>query len=678
MPKKEEVIQEDSEAPRTSAMGKMFLFVFFGIVSVFLIYLVVSTTSKDNYTGLVYTGGTSGDSSFLQRLINLFSGKEQTQQYSASQITREPIAEKEGTYIERISEDFSEQDNTPTLINQESLLIADDGTEYSLQFVDKSVKEELTSGNRIKVRGKQQGNTITNAKAEDLSIQRSSSITGMAASGGSTKILAIMGNLPDMQVGCSVDQVKNILFSRLEGARSVRNAYNYVSYGKMDITGDVAGTAAISNCKDFATLDSFAQSQGYSASGYNKIIYVTPSKCISWGGIREKKLQVSSCGSVFVFTHELGHAFGMYHANRYDDSTGTTIEYGDNTDFMGTGCIGCLNAPHRNQMGWLPSGKVVKPASNSMHNLAPLEIKNPTATTLPLALQMPNNFLRSTYYVSYHYGDSIANPILSGMSRSGTTTLYDQPRQNSFTSLEASFGDGQTFEDPNNGYTFKQISHDQNKGVVQVAFGAANPCYPWYPEVSAKTDQGWDSAAVHPGIKVDYTISIKNWDTDCDPATFTVTPTNVDPALIWEFVSGPSVTVPSLGTGNVVLRVWSSPTQADGMYDFYLHVTSPASDKHDITHYNTGYEVDTIPPLPPVISADNQGGINIRWDFVLDGSLYKVYRDGTYIGDGKKEDYNSYIYSDKSAKQGSTYRYYVEAIDGAGNKAQSNTLTVTR
>src|SRR5439155_19948239 len=96
------------------------------------------------------------------------------------------------------------------------------------------------------------------------------------------------------------------------------------------------------------------------------------------------------------YAHELGHNVLMHHAS----TPGS--EYGDISDFMGYGGVGLrgVNAPHREQMGWMPAPQIVSPSGNVTLNIAPLEV-SPSSAIYPQTIKLAKPDTGEYYYFSY-------------------------------------------------------------------------------------------------------------------------------------------------------------------------------------------------------------------------------------------------------------------------------------
>jgi hypothetical protein len=81
--------------------------------------------------------------------------------------------------------------------------------------------------------------------------------------------------------------------------------------------------------------------------------------------------------STGVAGHELGHNWGLNHANYWDTSsqsvigTGTSVEYGDSFDTMGSASAGNnhFNARYKNYLNWLIASEVITATTNGTYRI---------------------------------------------------------------------------------------------------------------------------------------------------------------------------------------------------------------------------------------------------------------------------------------------------------------------
>lgn len=121
-----------------------------------------------------------------------------------------------------------------------------------------------------------------------------------------------------------------------------------------------------------------AQADGYVVDNYDRIgviftflgTSVVPGSQITYGGlgnIEGKNFWVNGYYDFRVVGHELGHNYGLFHSNLWKvtdgnplSPTGTTLEYGDTYDLMGTGNTSINDFSHWNKslLQWIPDTAV--------------------------------------------------------------------------------------------------------------------------------------------------------------------------------------------------------------------------------------------------------------------------------------------------------------------------------
>ena len=319
--------------------------------------------------------------------------------------------------------------------------------------------------------------------------------------GGRKAIVMVVEFTQDAKtVSCSDAAITATMFS---GTPSVDALYRETSFGQLwwpaDTNGNgtadvyrVAINDAGSDC-DTTTWRSLADSAATTAGAnlglYQHRVYVLPSSVgCSWAGYAQIGCgsacwsMVATCDRGDVYAHELGHNLGMYHASFDADNNGAVDascpwgtwsgggEYCDDSDFMGisTNVWRQTNGPHKDQMGWLPAGKVVNVASSGTYALAPLET-DPATTGLPLALRVagPSG---GSYVLSYRRSVGVdANMRASYANR---TSIHKTPGGN--TLLVKFIGDGEAFADAVSGLTVTQLSHDANAAQLAISMSCGN------------------------------------------------------------------------------------------------------------------------------------------------------------------------------------------------------------
>jgi hypothetical protein len=158
--------------------------------------------------------------------------------------------------------------------------------------------------------------------------------------------------------------------------------YRSESYGRAWLTGTVtpwlqafSGPVSCSVPAIRTAADQAARRAGFDVSAYDRVIYVHPSAGCPWSGVTfVRSVLLNGIISRRVIAHELGHSFGLPHANATDcrrHSVGCdALEYGDPYDTMGSG-VGDFSAKAKVDLGWIK--RVGRPAAKGIYTLAPLE-----------------------------------------------------------------------------------------------------------------------------------------------------------------------------------------------------------------------------------------------------------------------------------------------------------------
>ncbi len=134
-----------------------------------------------------------------------------------------------------------------------------------------------------------------------------------------------------------------------------------------------------------------ALAAGFATANYSWDIVCHPSvPGFNWGGLAfvgGKGVWLQSPG-VGVTCHELGHNYGLWHANYWDTSTnssiigpGTHVEYGNVYDTMGPAGGGNdeFNAMHKSILQWLPNDYYYTVITNGVYRIFPFDGTNRVA-----------------------------------------------------------------------------------------------------------------------------------------------------------------------------------------------------------------------------------------------------------------------------------------------------------
>jgi len=154
--------------------------------------------------------------------------------------------------------------------------------------------------------------------------------------------------------------------------------------------------------------------------------------------------------------HELGHTFGLGHANRVNrpepgqtptqfqnqeilpaaDQTLYEMTYGDPFSEMSAGDIQWLNVAHLNHLGWLSPSEITEVRDDGTFRIYPLEGGSSITTALkglkiPRAIQSKTEATKSFLWVEYRQGNSSYDTDLSGIGHvtDGALVHYTNPNQ---------------------------------------------------------------------------------------------------------------------------------------------------------------------------------------------------------------------------------------------------------
>ena len=192
------------------------------------------------------------------------------------------------------------------------------------------------------------------------------------------------------------DDVQKIVFDQVDAF------YRSMSYGKVSLTGTVTPWLHAFDVPVACNLpvvraqgSAAALAAGYDPAKYDRIVFVHPEQNCPWSGVTQAAtVYLNGAVTRYLVAHELGHSFGLGHANLTDckhQGCGA-LEYGDPYDTMGVGASD-FNAKAKFDLGWLTN--VTRPAKNGALVLAPIE----RASKLPQAIVVTTG--NDQYWIEY-------------------------------------------------------------------------------------------------------------------------------------------------------------------------------------------------------------------------------------------------------------------------------------
>ncbi len=533
---------------------------------------------------------------------------------------------------------------------------------YDLTF-RRQPTEALHSGSIMTVHGTLRGSQIALAGTSTRNMTTVAPAVAPAVT-GQQRTLVLMANFRDANVACSTTHVQDTMFTDPNNA-SIDDLYQENSFGQLGFSGDVSGPYTIaysttSPCDYVAwsnAAEAAALARGLNVSQYPRRVYVFPQRnsCgyIGLGtvGGNPSRSWIFECNLKDVFGHELGHNLGSHHAST------PTNEYGDLSDIMGYSGVGLrhMNAPHKDQLGWLSANQIQTVTQNGVYTIAPLEL-GPTQITTPQVLKIAKPDSREFYYFSYRRPLGLDARLPSAYTDKVNVHRYagSGPLRTFF--LQA-LTDGGRFADTVNGLTVTQLRHDERSATVQVAFdcAAATPFVTMAPA----------SQVSRPGTAVQYTVSVTNRDpASCGASTLYLAPSV--PAG-WSGTFRPaSLSLRPGARGTAVFTVTSAQSVTSGSYSVEARVSDPRVATHTANATAT-VVLDTTPPTAPGKLTSDVVGTQIRltWTASTDNtgiSSYTVWRNGA-----RRAVVTGTTYTDTATSARTQYSYVVTATDRAGN-----------
>jgi hypothetical protein len=170
------------------------------------------------------------------------------------------------------------------------------------------------------------------------------------------------------------EDVRHIVFDETDAL------YRTMSYGKVSLTGTVTPWLKAFDVPVACNLpqvraqgSAAAAAAGFDASKYDRVVFIHPEQNCPWSGVTQAAtVFLNGVATTHLVAHELGHSFGLGHANLTDCKRHGcgALEYGDPYDTMGVGS-GDFSARAKFDLGWLTN--VSRPAKNGAYELAPIE-----------------------------------------------------------------------------------------------------------------------------------------------------------------------------------------------------------------------------------------------------------------------------------------------------------------
>ena len=520
----------------------------------------------------------------------------------------------------------------------------------------------LKGSEKIKVKGKRKGKkVVVEEGAIDLMLSEDSGAisAGATASAGSVSgsrtILAVEVHPPvkdDVQNDKA--SIEDMLFNQ------ANSFFQEASYGKVSLSGFVADPViadydtSVCDTNDLAArTDAILRSRGIEPNNYDHIMYFIPwqIKC-TWSGKGNvngprtwiKRFQAS------VINHELGHNLGLFHANKKDCGSHTTllegctiIEYGDSYSGMGSSnSPSHFNGFHKEQLGWL-DGQVATLSESGSITLSVMSKPvdgNPKVLKVFKGLNNLGNPI--WYYLEYRkaYGFDAENLAsrtqeeLSGIRlREGTGNFANSsyllditPESTTYDWDDITILPGAVYTDELSGLSIAVESSDDTSVLVTVNYGTqGGGCVRYAPNL---TNLSPDLDSASPGASLSLSYLLENKDTQgCSSEVFNLS--SIIPSGWQASLDKSSVTLSPGSSSTVILSAVIPQTAAEGDYVSGVSAARTSSQESIASTNHIHVVAETSNRAP--VAQDDIVNITDKSSVVIDALLNDSDPDGDTI-----------------------------------------------
>jgi hypothetical protein len=513
----------------------------------------------------------------------------------ASSPSRGQPVQMDGVVTEIVRDDIAHRTSTV----EYQLDDAQSRRHATLRF-DGDPPEGLHTGARLTVTGVAGGDGSILLSSGSASVQTTQATASAAVVSGAQNTIVIIANFTNATVTSTPSQIQNLMFSDPNG-QSIDALFRETSFDNVGFVGQVAGPFTInfstaSPC-DLAAwanaADAAATSAGIDLASYARHLYVMPSVemgvCGADGagqvGGNPSRAWVFNNQQSDVYAHELGHNLNMAHAATL------TNQYGDASDDMSADgyALRHFNAPHMEQMGWMPPGNILTVTQSGTYTVAALETI-PGAAPAPQILKIAKPDTGEYYYLSYRQPVGFDSGLVAGALNRVSVHKYTGTYGATNTYLLALLDDAGVYSDTVNGITVTQQSHATDRATVQIQVSASGggSCQQTAPALTLSPASQSGAA----GSTLAYTVTLSNKDNSyCAASTFNLA--GAVPAGWAGSVSPTSLSLAPGANGTATLSLASPASAPAATYSAQINVSDASSAAHAASG-NASYVVQAV------------------------------------------------------------------------------------
>jgi len=375
-------------------------------------------------------------------------------------------------------------------VRYEHYLKEANGVLHELDISNLKEIHKIKSGSHIRIRGEKRQGVVHVARLEPSAGAAATQAAAAESVTGTRRVAVMLVNFQnDTREPYTVSWSNDFMFN------TVNSWFQEVSYGKVDLIGDVYGWATLPIDGTCSTTQIASEGEkwandtlGVNLNTYDHIYYVFPNQGCGWAGaayINGKLAFTDQYFDLRVTTHELGHNLGLQHANGFNCS-GCTLSlpisvsqidgYEDRYDAMGKYRPLHFNAAYKDQLGWIDTD-IIEVTNDGVYEINPYEL--PGSPVKALKILSIDGTYEFYYYLEYRQNiglDNISDPtVLNGVvihiypPRFGVSMILDMTPQTS-SNLDIGLAVGESFVDPGRGIRITPLSNDSQKIRVQIEF----------------------------------------------------------------------------------------------------------------------------------------------------------------------------------------------------------------